>query len=60
MHGYARTRAHQLLLHPGVDMLSCFDKQQYDDFRHLVMELILATGLYPCLLPCLIACASLP
>lgn len=38
-------RAFELLLHPSVDLLSCFTKAQYQDFRHLLMSLILATDM---------------
>jgi hypothetical protein len=32
------------MLHPGIDLLSAFPKEEYDVFRQLVMSLILATG----------------
>lgn len=38
-------RAFELMLHPGIDLLSAFSKDQYDAFRQLVMSLILATDM---------------
>ena len=38
-------RAFELMLHPGIDLLAVFSKEEYDAFRHQVMSLILATDL---------------
>mmetsp|Transcript_36321 Transcript_36321/g.58576 ORF Transcript_36321/g.58576 Transcript_36321/m.58576 type:complete len:859 (+) Transcript_36321:178-2754(+) len=38
-------RAFELMLHPGIDLLSAFSKDEYDAFRQLVMSLILATDM---------------
>jgi hypothetical protein len=38
-------RAFELMLHPAIDLLAVFSKEEYDAFRQQVMSLILATDL---------------
>merc|ERR1719183_1313885 len=38
-------RAFELMLHPSIDLLQSFSRDQYDALRQLVMTLILATDM---------------